>query len=60
MKKQNWLKFLFLLAFPGLMAQQGSVSGIVVDDESGEGIPYASVALFIGGDPTPVTGGGIG
>lgn len=57
MKNIRWiLTGIFILTLFVVNAQKGSVSGIIIDGNSSDKIPFASVALFQPGSETPVAG----
>jgi len=57
MKNIKWiLTGVFLFSIITVNAQKGSVSGIVVDSNSNDKIPFASVAIFNEGTDTPAAG----
>lgn len=59
MNRILYILALFILSLSGL-AQKGSVSGSISDAETGEVIPFASVAVFAGGlDTRAYDSGGV-
>jgi outer membrane receptor protein involved in Fe transport len=57
-KQQNIASILsvFLILTGSLFAQRSSIEGVIVDSESGEKIPFATVALWVDGIDSPQTG----
>ena len=50
------LLLLLLTAYLGAIGQSGSINGIVLDSETSEGVPFATVALYQGASDTPLAG----
>jgi outer membrane receptor protein involved in Fe transport len=51
------ISFIIILTFfPDMYSQYGNISGVVSDPASDERIPFATIAVYTGDKPEPVTG----